>query len=205
MSPSSRTELRRACRAARRRIPANEQRRAAEQVARLLRAWPRASGARRVGGYWPEDGELEPWPVHRDTWLAGGQVYLPCLDPFGSRRLRFRQLQPDIPLAPNRYGIPEPPPAAPAAALWSLDLLLVPLVAFDPQGHRLGMGGGFYDATLQPLRRVPAMHRPVLVGLAHPCQEVAALPATASDVALDWIVTPTGIRPGIGPMAIAGS
>jgi 5-formyltetrahydrofolate cyclo-ligase len=101
-------------------------------------------------------------------------------------RLRFAHLQ--LPLRRNRYGIAEPvvlkrPPR--------LDLILLPLVAFDAQGRRLGMGGGYYDRLLQ---RARASRRPLRVGHAFGAQQVAAVPVAAHDVRLDAVVTEQGLR-----------
>ncbi len=199
MTARSRSELRRALRAARRQLSESAQQLAAEQVHQHLRNRGWLPGKQRVGGYWPADGELRPWSILQDIWQVGGKVFLPCLDPLGTRRLRFRLLSPGQPLEINRFGIPEPQTGNQPAALWSLDLILVPLVAFDATGNRLGMGGGFYDATLQPVASGRLPRRPTLVGLAHCCQEVASIQPMGHDVALDYIVTPNGIRPAGGP------
>lgn len=196
---TSRTSLRQSFRAARRSLSERQQRAAAEQVCtRLLHAdcWRRA---RRIALYWPADGELETWPLLREAWASGRQVFMPCLDPLGSRRLQFRPLQDGARLGENRFGIPEPESALDTAPLWSLQLVLVPLVAFDRDGHRLGMGGGYYDATLAALRARPHLPRPTLVGLAHGCQLTGALTQEPQDVAMDWILTPHAWHRGQGP------
>ncbi len=92
----------------------------------------------------------------------------------------------------NRFGIPEPQArhgAHPARRLpaWALDLILLPLVGFDDDGQRMGMGGGFYDRTLAFTRRPGP--RPHLIGLAHECQRVESLPVAPWDVPLDAIVS----------------
>ena len=91
-------------------------------------------------------------------------------------------------LTPNRLGIPEPPlDIRNLATLSELDVLMVPLVAFDNQGQRLGMGGGFYDRTLQNWQQ----HNVLPIGLAHDCQQVEALPVADWDVPLKAIITPS--------------
>ncbi len=198
-SPPNRSELRRQKRRARRQLRPAEQQQASDAVARQLRQLAAFRNARRIALYWPADGELEIWPILRDAWAAHKQVYLPCLDPLGSRQLRFRGFRADADMSTNRYGIPEPAPDNPAADLWSLDLVLLPLVAFDESGQRLGMGGGFYDATLGVLRHNRLPRRPRLLGLAHTCQQVDQLQTHAGDVTLDGIITPQRYFRGLGP------
>lgn len=92
-------------------------------------------------------------------------------------------------LQPNRFGILEPPwdpqHVLPAAAF---DLVLVPLVAFDPRGSRLGMGGGFYDRTFAFKRK--QRHSPSLIGLAYDFQCVPRVPHSAWDIPLNGVMTP---------------
>ena len=93
-------------------------------------------------------------------------------------------------MRPNRFGIPEPSRRNRRLRLaWTLDLLLVPLVGFDTECHRLGMGGGYYDRTLSYLSHRDHWRRPRLIGLAHECQRVAALPVRPWDIPLDFVVT----------------
>lgn len=77
-------------------------------------------------------------------------------------------------------------------ARW-LDFLVVPLVGFDDQGRRLGMGGGYYDATLAFLRRRRIWHKPYLIGLAFECQRVAEIPSEPWDIRLNAILTEKGL------------
>ena len=106
-------------------------------------------------------------------------------------RMSFFVHRPEAPLTRNRFGIEEPPLGAPWINTRALDLVLAPLVAFDDQGNRLGMGGGFYDRHFGNL---PKCLRPLLVGVAHEVQRADALPAAPWDVPLDGILTETGWR-----------
>ena len=105
--------------------------------------------------------------------------------------LRFAPWRAGDPLVTNRYGIPEPD-IEPASALdaHAMALVVTPLVGFDAQGHRLGMGGGWYDRTLA-FRRDAAAAPPWLVGAAFDMQQVDALPIESWDVPLDLVCTPT--------------
>jgi 5-formyltetrahydrofolate cyclo-ligase len=94
----------------------------------------------------------------------------------------------------NRFGIPENATFQ-AIRARQLDLLFVPLIGFDDAGYRIGMGGGFYDASLAYLRRHHAWRKPYLVGVAFECQHIAGkLPHDAWDVPLDAVLTEQGLH-----------
>ena len=112
---------------------------------------------------------------------------LPVMQGAGNPLL-FRLWQPDDVMAETRWGIREPLPAAPEI---KPDVILVPLLAFDAQGYRLGYGGGYYDRTLAEARAVRSV---VAVGLAYDVQEVRAVPHDDFDQRLDWVLTPSGPR-----------
>jgi 5-formyltetrahydrofolate cyclo-ligase len=112
----------------------------------------------------------------------GHPVGLPVIVGKG-RPLMFRRWQPDAQLVPGEFRVMTPPPSAPEVIP---KLLLVPLLAFDRAGYRLGYGGGFYDRTIAALR---AAGDAVAVGVALAAQEVASVPRDDTDQPLDWIVT----------------
>ena len=113
--------------------------------------------------------------------------YLPVL-PRRGRVMRFGRLRRDTPMRPNRYGIPEPVDRRSLRAR-QLDLLVMPLVGFDADGYRLGMGGGFYDATLAYMQHRRHGRKPRLVGVAYECQRADALPHDPWDMPLDAVLT----------------
>lgn len=197
MSPSNptpkhnaRRELRNELRAARRALTEHERRQCAEDCARHLLNLPAFRNARRIAAYLPADGELDTAPLIERAWAMGKRVYLPVLLPQGENRLWFARYTPDTPLVRNRFGIPEPARAAHTRiAPLALDLVLTPLVAFDAQGHRLGMGGGFYDRSFAYLLRHACWLRPRLIGLAYEFQRQPRLPAQAWDVPLHAVAT----------------
>ena len=187
--PSDLLPLRQQLRAQRRNLPVAEQRQAALAVADHLTDWPLFVAARRIAGYWACHGELDPLPLLERAWNTGKTAYLPVLA--DSQSLRFAPYQPGTPLRHNRFGIPEPD-VSPADGLKpaDLDLILVPLVAFDRTGTRLGMGGGFYDRSFAFLLDPDyGGHRPGLIGLGYAFQQVAVLSRRSWDVPLDAIVT----------------
>lgn len=188
-------EIRRAVRRARRALPSRVQREHALAVARHLRRNPLLRRAARVGVYLAADGEIDPRPLVGEARAAGRRCYLPLLHPFAGPSLWFCEWREGDPLQRNRFGILEPlPRRRPPHLAWQLDLLLVPLVAFDDEGNRLGMGGGYYDRTLAFLRRRAHWHRPRIIGLAHELQRVAKLPKNAWDIAVDGVITERGFH-----------
>lgn len=179
-----RATLRRQLRAARRALTPHAQAVAARRLARRLAALPALKRARRIALYWPMDGEIDPRLLR--TRLPAATFYLPLLQPFPAATLRFARWTRGDRLARNRFGIPEPRGRATVAAR-QLDVVLMPLTGFDARGNRLGMGGGFYDRTLAFHRH--GGPRPLLVGVAHACQQVPALPVAAWDVPLAAVAT----------------
>jgi 5-formyltetrahydrofolate cyclo-ligase len=133
---------------------------------------------------------MDPWPLMERLWSLGKTLYLPILVPFSDRRLWFSAYKRGDPLIVNRFGILEPERhhyrrIRPAA----LDLVLTPLVAFDPMGHRLGMGGGYYDRSFAFLNTRRHWRKPRLLGLAYEFQRHPLLEAEAWDVPLDAVAT----------------
>ena len=183
-----RNGLRAQMREQRMRLTAAERVAAANGLASSLEQLPEFLVDRRVAGYWAVGGEL-PLHVAVARLNARGQQY--CLPVVGAdRRLHFVPLRPGANLQPNRYGIPEPEHGATdLLAPQDIDLVLVPLTAFDRSGRRLGMGGGYYDRSFDFLRGAPRPAQPLLVGIGYAFQEVATLPAQDWDVALDFIAT----------------
>ena len=171
----------------RRRLSPRQQRLAADNLSRRLHAQLFFQRARVVAFYLANDGEIDPTPLMGRALKAGKTVCLPVLDPHRPGHLVFVPWKPGGRLQPNRFGIPEPPLlGATRIRWWQLDVVFMPLVGFDRFGNRLGMGGGFYDRTLGPYRQ---RARPLLIGLAHHFQQVAAVEADNWDVPLDGAAT----------------
>ena len=138
-----------------------------------------------VSGFLAIGDEIDPAPLLAGLRGEGWQAALPVM--VGkSAPLAFRAWTPGAPLVARMWGIQEPGPEAPRL---EPDVLLVPLLAFDRIGHRLGYGGGYYDRTLRDLRARRAI---VAVGLAFGIQEVDAVPHLDYDERLDWVLTPDG-------------
>ena len=185
--PAQRRALRREMRARRRALDASSRRAAGRALSRRLGASRWFANSRTIALYLPHDGEIDLLPLVARAWSMGKRTYLPRL--FGPR-LWFLPFHAHTVLIDNRFAIPEPlePPRRRIHPL-SLDLVLLPLVAFDPFGTRLGMGGGYYDRTFAATRRRTAWRGPKLVGVAYEFQKVESLPAAHWDVPLNAIVT----------------
>jgi 5-formyltetrahydrofolate cyclo-ligase len=134
--------------------------------------------------------EIDTQPLIAALWQHQKKCYLPRIT--ADDVLVFSQYNPDTVLIPNRFGIPEPVAAAPQCAISDLDIIFIPLVAFDEEGHRLGMGAGYYDKTLAGLREQKT--RPLLVGLAYELQKANHIPQDAWDISLDMVVTARAVQ-----------
>lgn len=143
----------------------------------------------RIACYIANDGEIDPYPIIEHAWFTNKKVYLPILSPL-KNSLYFAPYEAGSRLKLNRFNIPEPV-CQPSEWLRAnqLDLLLLPLVAFDTYGNRIGMGGGFYDRTLAYLQHRRYWRKPVLAGLAHEIQKVGQLKTKSWDIPLDYIIT----------------
>jgi 5-formyltetrahydrofolate cyclo-ligase len=149
--------------------------------------------ASRIGIYMAAFGEVSCQPFIATAWLRGKRIFAPVLR---KNALLYAPLSNGTKLSRNRYGIPEPvhtrrqlvPPQR-------LDIVLVPLVAFDSDLNRLGMGGGYYDRSFAFRRRQRRYRKPRLVGLGYSFQHVSHLHAAPWDVPLDRAVTETETLP----------
>lgn len=161
---------------------------AAADVLRSLESLPEFMTDANVAGYWAVRGELPLNLAVASLARREQHYFLPVLGP--ARQLHFAEYREGTRLRGNRFGIPEPdvPPSAVRTAC-DMDVILLPLLAFDRQGHRLGTGGGWYDTSLAFLGNGPRPAQPVLVGIGYAFQEVEAVPAEPWDVDLDYVAT----------------
>ncbi|KAA0453041.1 MAG: 5-formyltetrahydrofolate cyclo-ligase [Candidatus Thioglobus sp.] len=140
----------------------------------------------KIALYLENDGEISPKYIQNFLKNAGFSVYLPVLD---DKKLKFAQLSAE--LKKNKFGINEPV-SAKILPTEQLDIIFIPLVGFDQNKNRIGMGGGFYDRTLA-FKKQQKNSTPKLYGLAFDCQKVDKLEAQKWDVPLDAVITPTTI------------
>lgn len=140
--------------------------------------------------YLSNDGELDPTAIIQYCWQQKIQVLLPVLDPYLAGHLIFVDYQPNSSMQTNLYGIAEPiATTSNTVAIHNVDVIFTPLVAFDHKGNRLGMGGGYYDRSLAPIKEKKLSTQ--IIGLAHDCQQAEQLPTDGWDIPLHGIVTPT--------------
>jgi len=150
--------------------------------------------AEHIAIYLANDSELDALPFIEWCWKNNKSVYLPVIHPFSKGQLLFLKFDHNTKMQTNQYGISEPKLNVTAVKLVTeLDIIFTPLVAFDKQGNRLGMGGGFYDRTLAHWYQEYQFNsntKPYPIGLAHDCQHVAEVPSELWDIPLPEIITP---------------
>ena len=184
----SRQAIRQHVRQLRQQLPAAMHTEAAVELARQISGNVELLSKQHFALYLANDGELNTEPLIHALWQASKDVYLPVLHPFSPGYLLFLHYDKSTGLQPNRFGIPEPQlNCAKVMPVAALDIVFTPLVAFDVSGNRLGMGGGFYDRTLSQL---PPDSHCQLIGLAHNCQQVDAVPGENWDIPLQQTITP---------------
>jgi 5-formyltetrahydrofolate cyclo-ligase len=153
----------------------------AQHLAQFLADYLAAASAPIIGGYWPIGSELDPRPALRRLRGQGARLALPETTP-AKTPLRFRLWSEGETLLEGRYGTSHP-----SGAAVTPDLLLVPLLAFDHRGHRLGYGGGYYDRTLA------AWPHAYAIGCAYAAQQVDEIPAGPYDAKMHAIATEHGV------------
>jgi 5-formyltetrahydrofolate cyclo-ligase len=160
--------------------PGDERARRDEAItARLRQVLPLRGDPQSIGFYWPFRGEYDPRPLMRTLHGLGVRLLLPVVVEW-ARPLVFREWRPGMRMVPGIWGIPVP--AEGEAVL--PDAVVAPLVGFDPQGYRLGYGGGYYDRTLAAL---PA--RPLAIGAGFDLSGLETIHPQPHDISMDLIVT----------------
>jgi 5-formyltetrahydrofolate cyclo-ligase len=172
-----------------------EVRAASAAVCALVEALPAFQRARSVAIYGAIQNEIDPAPLAARV----PRVAYPRIERRQPATLAFHLVSDPASLAADAWGIPTPLKEAPLVPLAELDVLLVPALAFDRAGHRLGYGRGYYDAALA------AAPRALRIGLGHSFQLLDRLPRHDADQPVDFVVTPTGVhatgaRPELGPL-----
>ncbi|MGS2722847.1 5-formyltetrahydrofolate cyclo-ligase [Porticoccus sp. GXU_MW_L64] len=188
----NKNQIRAEIRHRRRSLSRQQQRHAAEGLSRQISRLTAFRHARRVALYLGNDGEIDPLPTLLLAEAAAKRCYLPVLHPLKQNRIHFAPYRSGDRLAVSYFGYPEPPlGGSRIVPAWAMDLILMPLVAFDAKGNRIGMGGGFYDRTLAFAKT--ARRRPILIGLAHSCQQLDEVTTNPWDIPLDAIATESAV------------
>ena len=179
-------ELRQRNRKLRSDLDARQLERATLALAESILALPEYRQAQRLAAYFAVNGEIGLSPIIDRALAAGKEIYLPNLD---HQALRFSPYFQAQKMRINKFRLPEPDVDDSEMLLPNeLDLVLAPLVVFDCNRNRIGMGGGFYDRSFA-FRNNPESTRPVLIGVAHELQKVDRIVPEEWDVRLDMIVT----------------
>jgi 5-formyltetrahydrofolate cyclo-ligase len=140
-----------------------------------------------VSGFFPIRSEVDVRPLMQRLRERGARLSVPVV--LDKQTIEFREIVPGAPLVSTGFGTFGP---GPDARVVDPDLMLVPLAAFDRSGHRIGYGAGFYDRAIARLHAKGK--RPRLIGIAFDCQEIDIVPAEEHDVALDAILTESGLK-----------
>lgn len=191
-SELSRSQLRQLIRQRRTSLTTAEQTTAGIALLEQIKQLPAIHDANNIAIYLSSDGEIDTKPVIEWLWQQNKKLVLPALHPFSKGHLLFLNYHTDSPITHNKYGIAEPKlDQTQICLIKDIDIIFTPLVAFDHTGQRLGMGGGYYDRTLEQWFNTGI--GPLPIGLAHDCQQVEQIPAEHWDIPLPIFVTPSNI------------
>ncbi|MFV0478002.1 MAG: 5-formyltetrahydrofolate cyclo-ligase [Parahaliea sp.] len=187
-SDQEKSRLRHQLRQRRRQLSASERERAGTAAASYLQQLPGWPDFSHIALYLPIDGELDTRAIAGACRQIGANLYLPRIN--GTGTMQLLHWDEHTPLLINAYGIAEPAAGARVCHITELDVLLAPLVGWDKQGNRLGMGGGYYDRML-----AKTQHPPLFIGLAYDfqCME-EGLPVRAWDIQMDGVLTDKGLH-----------
>lgn len=189
MHPPSKKTLRAFYRQQRKALSESEGQTKAKALLNTLATRPEFLQSSNIAFYWPHEGEIDPRPLIEFAWSLGKNCYLPVLSSITPYTLNFALYTQKTVLVPNLYGINEPQQSSQTIAASDLDLVLLPLLAFDRTGTRLGFGGGTYDRTFAFINQNLEFRHPVLIGLGFEFQCAAHLPHEEWDVPLTGVGT----------------
>lgn len=184
----SKAELRFLFRAKRSRFTSNERLLAAQNAARILQKQPIFTQSKKIACYLPYKDEFDTLPIIQTILAANKECYLPVLSEPEENSLFFVRYHADSALQFNRFAIREPTDISEKIPSDELELVILPLLAFDRVGNRLGTGGGYYDRTFAFLH-AQTKHRPHLLGLGFAIQQADVLPSDEWDIKLNSILT----------------
>jgi 5-formyltetrahydrofolate cyclo-ligase len=145
--------------------------------------------AEYIACYLPATDEVDTWAIIARAWRMKKRIFAPVVEK--KFRMQFREITADTSLYQNQFGLLEPDDGELMSARM-LDVVLTPLVAFDPFLHRVGMGGGYFDRTFSFLKHREHFFRPKLTGLAFACQKVEEISANPWDIRLFSVITDSG-------------
>ena len=186
--PVNKKQLRQVLRHQRRVLPAALKTQMAAQIAEHFFTLSEFQHSQHIAYYLPHDGEVNPYFIVAQSEKNNKRGYLPIITDVDS--LEFYAYRPGEALKKNRFGIGEPDITSQhRISARDLDIVLLPLVAFDEQGNRIGRGAGYYDRTFAFLHDPNSPNKPILVGLAYEFQKIPRFQPEAWDITLNMIVT----------------
>jgi 5-formyltetrahydrofolate cyclo-ligase len=148
---------------------------------------PELQRAKNIGCYIGVNGEASCTEFIKNAYTRKKRIFVPVLR---KNEMKFYRLFPESELQNNQFGIPEPIPTEKSLIpTQNLSVILVPLLAFDPSGNRLGMGGGYYDKLLSFTKRRDKFRRPLLIGMAYDFQRVDEMIVNDWDIPMHIIIT----------------
>ncbi|GAB1265830.1 5-formyltetrahydrofolate cyclo-ligase [Aurantivibrio infirmus] len=204
-SPSAeKQKTRKQMRERRKALSRHEQHVAATQLVKIVERQMLFQRCQHISFYLANDGEIDPFHLMIAAHTMNKNCYLPVVKSDSSGTLDFVRYLPDSKLVANQYGIPEPVTTGnEIISPQNLDLVFLPLVAFDPAGGRLGMGAGYYDRTFA-VKSGERKSRTKLIGLAHDFQRLEQLPTEEWDIPMHAVITEshvytTGLETADGP------
>jgi 5-formyltetrahydrofolate cyclo-ligase len=172
-------------------VPIAYRRQASITAANLFIKQPLFTQNMHIACYLACQHEFDSQPLIKAIWQAKKHCYLPVLTP--KKSLQFVHYAKGDALRTNPYSILEPANISQSISPQQLDIVFTPLLAFDSLGHRLGVGGGYYDRALA-FRGRQSWLKPIIIGLAYAQQEARHLPFDTWDVSLDAVLTEQGYR-----------
>ena len=181
----NKAELRRQLRERRRALGDELQLQASRALAHSVEQLPTWQSSSAIALYLAADAEIDPTGIVELARLQGKSLYLPAIY---DGELEFALWEAGASLQTNQFGIEEPQDSAPRRSPHQLDIICLPLVAWDSTGGRLGMGGGYYDRALAHSRA------DTLLGLGHEMQQVEKVPCDAWDIRLDYVATEAALH-----------
>ncbi|MDO6444305.1 5-formyltetrahydrofolate cyclo-ligase [Colwellia sp. 1_MG-2023] len=188
----SRNEIRQLIRQKRQSLDESSQQQQSQLLAKSLKNHPKVLTAKSIAIYLTNDGELNTHDFINECWDQKIKTYLPVLHPFSKGHLLFLHYHAQTAMIRNKYHILEPKlNVQDVLPMEQLDIIFTPLVAFDNTGARLGMGGGYYDRTLNKwYTQKEQTAKPYPIGLAHDFQQVDKVPSEHWDIPIPEIITP---------------
>ncbi len=193
MTEDTRQAVRESLRQTRRDLNQEQQAVASQGLFELIHELDIFSNAKRIAFYQPIDGEVDPSLLLKHALREGKSCFLPRISDENPEFVSFAPYDENTKLKNSDWGIAEPPAPETIPSPTDLDLVFVPLVAFDRYCSRLGMGKGFYDRTFS-FKIFNPQSRPLLIGLAHECQYAEPFSVKSWDVRLDAVITATKIH-----------